>query len=273
MLFGRIIGLGRLNYIGVKAIYAVLNIKAVGNSVIRRGIAARALTVEALLAGEPGFKRNDIAVCRYRRLKLTAGNEARFDIHRQRIFRPFAESEHFTHPVHALRCRNIRSRHAANAEHGNLLLQKAAAEGDVCGDDALALNVKPVNIRRGVCFGIAQLLRKLQHLGKIAALGVHCVEDEIRCTVHDAGKGGDLVKAHDALKIMQPRNAAADGGGTAEGDTAFLCKLRQLAVVMRNKVLVCRDYIFACPHRSRHIVKSRAQSAHDLHDRVHALII
>ena len=63
---------------------------------------------------------------------------------------------------------------------------------------------------------------------------MHGVEDKIRRAVHDAGKGGDLVKAQDTLEIHKPRDAAADRGCAAEGNTLLARQLSELAVVMRN---------------------------------------
>ena len=46
-----VVGLRRLEAFGVKALYAAHDVQHVGHGVVRGGVASRALTVEALLAG------------------------------------------------------------------------------------------------------------------------------------------------------------------------------------------------------------------------------
>ena len=97
---------------------------------------------------------------------------------------------------------------------------------------------------------------------------MHGVHDEVARAVHDAADGDDAVEPLTALEVHEPRNAAADGGGAAQGDTVLPGESRQLRIVRRDDGLVRRDDVLARLDGGADVLIGRVQPTHDLDDRV-----
>ena len=82
---------------------------------------------------------------------------------------------------------------------------------DRAAEHDLSQRVKPGNVRRRVCLGIAELLRIRERSAVIKAAALHGVEHIIRRAVEDAAEALYSVTEHCEREVMQERHTAAAG--------------------------------------------------------------
>ena len=101
---------------------------------------------------------------------------------------------------------------------------------------------------------------------------MHGVHDEVGGAVHDAAHLAHGVQPLHPGQVHQPGDAAAHGGGAAQGHALFLCQRRQLLIIGGDQGLVGGDHILAPLHGGSDIFIGRVQPAHDLHHRVDGIV-
>lgn len=153
-------------------------------------------------------------------------------------------------------------------EGRDVLLPQQRIKGDVGGDGQLPTDVVAVDVSAGICLGIAQFLRPLQHSGKICTLSGHGIHDEVGGAVHDAPHLRHGVHPAAALQIYQPWDTSAHRRRTAKRHPVFTSQRRQLPVVGADDCLIGRHHVLPPRQRPADPLIGRVQTSQHLHHRV-----
>ncbi len=116
-------------------------------------------------------------------------------------------------------------------------------EGQRRQDRELVRGVDAVDVEARIGLGIAQPLRLAEHVGEIAALGLHRGQDIIAGAVEDAVDAPDRVGRRALAQPLDHRDAARDRGLIFERDARRLGLARQTDAVMRDHRLVGGDEV------------------------------
>lgn len=202
-------------------------------------------------------------------LERVAAEQRRLDVGADAAAALFGGSDQLARAAVRLKARDVRLAHVADAGHRHVRLAQRHAEGDVCRQDQLALDVQPVDVGRGVGLGIAERLRLREHVGKVHIAVVHRVHDVVGRAVEDAPDAGDVVGARGLFEVREPRDAAADRRRAPQRRIVLPGERVELVIVAAHEVFVRGHHVLSGAQRSRHVFIRRVQTAHDLHDGVH----
>ena len=256
---------GRLR---VEAVLSCQQIQTVLHHVGRRGIPSGSLPEVALPAQQLPGAGDEVIVPRHRRLRLALRHQRRLHIGGHARLRPLGAGQQLAGEAMSPEVRHIRPGDGADAEGRDVLLPQQRIKGDVGGDGQLPADVVAVNVGAGIRLGIAQLLRPLQHSGKICSLSGHGIHDEVGGAVHDASHLRHGVHPAAALQIYQPWDTSAHRRRTAKRHPVFTSQRRQLPVVGADDCLIGRHHVLPPRQRPADPFIGRVQTPQHLHHRV-----
>ncbi len=133
--------------------------------------------------------------------------------------------------------------------------------------------IDPVDIKARIGLGEPERLCLRQHLGEIAALGLHLGQDEIARPVEDAVNPLNHVGRSTLAQPLDHRHAARDRRLELERDARAFGRARQFQAVMREHRLVRGDKALAraerrARERQRRAVRSADQLDHHVRARL-----
>ena len=140
-------------------------------------------------------------------------------------------------------------------------------------DADLVLRVPAVNVEVGRRFGVALLLRILQHRVEIRAFEFHPGEDVIAGAVDDAVKRVDAVADKTFAQRFDDRNAAANAGFVVKIRAVFFRRGEKFLAVRGKQGLVGRDDRFAELERGKNHCPGNGRAADQFDDDVHLRIV
>ena len=164
---------------------------------------------------------------------------------------------------------DVGGEHVADAAGRDVGERRARAERDAGEDRQLVRGIDAVDVEARVGLGKAQRLRLGQHLGEVAALGLHLGQDEIAGAVEDAIDAVDAVGGGAVAQALDHRHAARDRRLELERGARGLGGLGEFEPVMRHHRLVGGDQALAAGQRrarqrQRGAVRPADQLDHDI---------
>ena len=150
-----------------------------------------------------------------------------------------------------------------DALHVDLVEVELGAEREARQNGELVRGVEAADVEGRIGFGIAELLRFLQHLGERAVLVGHRRQDEIAGAVEDAVDARHLIGGKRLAQRLDDRDAAGDRRFEVERDALLLGELGELDAVLCEQRLVGGDDVLARAERRLDRILGNAVGAAD----------
>ena len=143
------------------------------------------------------------------------------------------------------------------------------AEGEGGHDAQLVRRIVAFDVESRVGFGIAQLLRLLEHFGKRAAVLAHIAQDEVAGAVDDADHRFDAVGGQTFAQGFDNRNAAGHRRFKHHHHIFFRRPRENFVAVFGQEFFVGGDHVFAVFDGAQHHFACRIRAADQLHHDIH----
>ena len=101
----------------------------------------------------------------------------------------------------------------------------------------------------------------------------HLRQHIVRRSVDNAHNLRNFVRRKTFLQRFNDRNSTANTCLIEEINGIFICSGIELAQMLRDDILIRRNNMLSCGHRTQHIVPRRRKAAHNLDDNRNLLIV
>ena len=257
---------------GIEAV-ATEQIDTVLQDIICGGVAACALTIEALTAGCAAHQSDEVVVGGNGCLQRALGEQGRLNIGLQSVFGVLAGGDQLAHQTVGGKLGDVLCADVADAGSGNGVAVQAAAKANIGREDQLVPGVDAIHVGGGVSLGIAQRLGLGKGIGIGKTQAGHRVENVVAGAVHNAAHLPDGLAAACPLQFTQPADAAANRCGAAKQQTLFLGQGDQIIIEGGDQSLVGGDDVLAGFHSGPDELICRVQTTHSLHHGVDGVIV
>ena len=175
------------------------------------------------------------------------------DSSHQALTHPFADCQELHGVASLSSCLDGHGGNRGDALAVNLLHRNLGVEcqrGQNCG---LARSVVALDVSGWICLGVTKSSCLGQCLFEVSSGGLHAVQDEVSCSVHNSHDTVDLVTGKGFAQRTDDWDCAAYGSLEVELCSKLLCKIKELRPMGRNQRFVGGDYVGTGLKRHAHI--------------------